>query len=165
MAFYTLSASPTARASKYIVSLVLLILLSSCSYRWRSVDSEESFYRRYPELQGNISNLRASVENIPVKEMARYSRFEIQKPLAEAFLKRHKYIRLDLVSKEFTETQCDKEFIVFKGESKGYLTWWDIQNPSEKSCYITLPDNANKQYRAIYDRNRGVMYLYQFTAW
>jgi hypothetical protein len=165
MAFYTLNTSTMARALKYIAFLALLFLLNSCSYQWRSIDSEESFYRRYPELQGNIFNLRASVENIPVKEMARYSRFEIRGPLVEEFFKKHKYVRLDLVSKQFTETRCNKEFIVFKGQSRRYLTWWDIQDPPEKSCYIRLPDNELKQYRAIYDNNKEIMYLYQFTAW
>ncbi|MFM2432940.1 MAG: hypothetical protein RLZZ511_4154 [Cyanobacteriota bacterium] len=157
------------KAKVYAISMFLLLFLSSCSYQLDKPSSEDDFYQSYSELRGKISNLNVSVEHIPVREIARYARFEIDELTAQKFLKQNRYIRLDGVPQDSISqnpaTQCNHEFIRFKGNSKRYLTWWDIKTPPEKSCYIILPDSPLKQYRAIYDRSNRVMYLYTFTAW
>jgi hypothetical protein len=147
-------------------SLLAVLLCNACSSQQVVRNFTENFYESYPDLRSKTKSLSAHVESSAFREVIRYYRLEIEPQDAESFLFQEGYIKIQQlpVATDERVIYCDGKFIKMKGENQSYRKWWDVKSSEYISCYTFSPDHPLREKRAIYDRQRKVLYLHSYFA-
>ncbi len=160
----------------YLISL--LLCLQSCrSDRPIVQDVEQDFYDQYPTLKGKIADFSGHVYSPGLWEVARYYRFTTDEVIISSFLKKGEYINTQDLSQRDLQAEyyhgsenkriyfdCRAEFISGDLNVERSLQWWDLKVTENSSCYTTLPLRTLHQDKAVYDRSRKVLFVYEYTA-
>jgi hypothetical protein len=160
----------------YLISL--LLFLQSCrSDRPIVQDVEQDFYDQHPTLKGKIADFSGHVYSPDIWEIARYYRFTTDEAIISSFLKQGQYINTQALTQGDLQAQyyrgsdnkriyfdCRAEFISGDPNVERSLRWWDLKVTENTNCYTKLPLNMHRQNKAVYDRSRKVLFVYEYTA-